>query len=332
MNFQINPSNYQQYNGYQNYNVDPNYINNTSPMLSAPPSHSVFSYDQQYQPETFSDRPPPFNPAFMNHSQLNNPVVNYPELNPVMNYPQLNNPVQLPVQNEPSLPPIQTPSDEQIQAWSKFAEIYTKTLIMAAENGVTKVEKPDLGKFQILRNNSIKAQSSLIGKALFLAAKITHVASAVLKFIALVLVANVLLAVVPPAVGLPVVIGSTVGALLAGGASKGLQLVSHLFNKAAWSWTNSYFSKEDKAQIELLKKWQKVEHLNPTAASINETFEACANAIEVDKQSHPSAQRHEWNSHSFQQLSELKSKIEEYNKIEVRLNLPVSHARGTIVR
>lgn len=242
----------------------------------------------------------------------------YPNVNPPpynLSYPSINDPENY----HPSFPADHLSpnlSKEQVEAWKKVVTLYSVALIKIGENGLTKVETPDFDKCQALLVRSLKAQKGLVGKALFLSSNVSYVANGALKLFSLVSLATILF----PPYGVPLIFTSLFMSALMIGASKVAKLSANVLHKAGWAWTNSYLTKEDKAQIEILKKWQNVSHLSQTHSAINDYIEASLAALKIDEKNPEYSQRKEWNSHSIKLLKETEAKITEYNRFDNLLN------------
>jgi hypothetical protein len=284
----------------------------TAPVLSDLQAHNF----QQYQP-TNAQSPIPLselsfqNPPYIPHYQeLNNLEQNSPSFCADPNVPSIN-PNHSSFQAEPPVEIQEKPALGQIAAWVNVIDLYTKTLIMAAEKGITKIETPDLEKYIELRKNSFMAQRSLRGKALCAAVKLTHVASIALKILALAFLGNALLHTLVPPFGLPVLVANGFISMILYTASKSLQVVSNLLKKAEWS----NFTENDKIQIEILKKWQEVTDLKSVTDSIEATFQSRDEAMKIDNNCSNLAERCEWNGNSNETLTKILIKISAYNAI-----------------
>lgn len=265
------------------------------------PNSSPF-YGPFFNPCDLEQIPPPCNPHYIPPSDIN-----YPDL-PFGSY-------------QASLPHTQSPSGEQIEAWSKCLRLYTRAVSMIFESGLQKIDQPDYDLFRSLHQKSFKAQGSLNLKALNLASKVSNFVRDLYVFLATIFaVKAVYHSLLPPSLGFSPLVTDLCLLFFSVTAFKTLQVASKIFNKASIAWMNSYFSKEEKAQIELLKKWKKVENLNDIEVAIEEFRTASSEAIIVDGRSGSVSERREWNAEVLQDLECSRLKIIRYNTIDHQLS------------
>lgn len=217
---------------------------------------------------------------------------------------------------------LNQPSKIQAEAWSNVIKLHDQVLIKATKIGLDDVGMPDYEKCENMYIRSLKAQNSLIRKAISLAAKICHVASRVFKFAAIAFAASAVFHSIFGPFVLPQVASHFIAAIFLNVVSKGLQGISNLFDKAAMGWAKTYFSDEDKSQIENLKKWDKIAVLinMEVKPGIQQVFQATTDAINIDAKFPKLSHRYEWNEVAIAAFGTFDAKIKAYAKVMEMLN------------